>query len=266
MKLNVNLRDELEETRLKDEISNNSKISDTKMLLATNEANRISVLNALGLNSGIKEYVEVKRRSLDREKLENEYGKDIFHIDEIEKLCLKYDLRFLNSKHYNGNITNDLPEKVIEFSQKHNVRVGINNDTWSGDGDKFYILGPRNKFDKNRSKKEKVKDNDPILFYHTDRDYYKVVYAWGNSLSMFRLIKGWRRLNLRNRFLFISSIISLLTVSFFGAIGLNFIGSFLLGIGFAMLISLIFLPWNDGLDYNSNFFTENGWNHRDIHF
>jgi len=264
MDVNVNLRDELVESKVEQETFLNTKISDTKMLLAENESNRIQVLKALGLDDGIKEYEDAKGKSLDREQIEKDYGKDVFHADEIEALCLKYDLRFLNSKWYNGSITSELPDKVVEFAKKHNIRIGVNNDTWSGDGDKFHILAPRDKFKKDRTKKQKANDKDPILFFSTGNGYYKMVYAWGHSLKMFRLLKGWRRKNALNRYIHVCAIISTVFISLLGWAGMAFLCAVALGTGLAALASLIFMPWNDGMSTDSDYFTENGWRSRKI--
>lgn len=262
MDINVNLRDELLESKGEQDAVVNSRISDTKMLLADNEANRIQVLKALGLDEGIQEYEDATRRSLDRKQFEEDYGKDIFHSDEIKALCLKYDLRLLNTKFYNGSITSELPDKVVDFAKKHDVKVGVGGDTWSGDGDKFYILAPRDKFKPDRSKSAKERDKDPILFFATDRGYYKMVYAWGSSLKMFRLLKGWRRRNSRNRYIFVVSLLSTVIVPLLGFAGLALFGSLLIGVAISSLAALIFMPWDEGIDTNSDYYTENGWQTR----
>lgn len=266
MNNDVNLRDELLESQRDQESAMDLEISDTKLLLADNEANRIQVLKALGLDDGIKEYEEAKGRSLDRKKLEEDYGKDIFHLDEIKNLCLKYDLRLLNTRFYNGAITSELPDKVVEFSKEHDIRVGVGGDTWSGDGDKFYILAPREKFRTERTKQSRANDKDPILFFNTGNNHYKMVYAWGHSLKMFRLIKGFRRKNSLNRYLHTLSIIMLLFIPSLGALGMNIYGSFFLGSALAALASLAFMPWDNGIDHRSNYFTENGWKSKSISF
>lgn len=262
----VNLRNELDEARIQTESEINLKISDTKLLLSENEAKKIAVLTALGLDEDIKEYTEAKGKSLDRKKVEDEFGKDVFHSDEIKALCMKYDLKFLESRYYNGNITAALPEKVIEFADKHKLRLGTNNDTWNGDGGNFYILGPREKFKENRTKEERRVDDDPILFYFTKHNHYKMVYAWGNSLSMYRLIKGWKRRSIGNRYAYFVIMFLLFSVPVIGWLGASLWLSLLLGGIFSFGLSLAFIPWDNGPDYKNHFFSKYGWDKQKTNF
>jgi len=257
----INLIDELEDNKNKQENLINSQVSNAKILLAENEANKIAVLKALGLDSEIKVYEEAKGRSIDRKTIEKEFGRDVFHIDEIEKLCIKYDLRFLHTSKYNGSITSDLARKIVDFAKKHELRIGVNGDTWGGDKDKFFILAPRENF---RKEIKPIQDKDPILFFSTGKLLYKVVYSWGYSLRATRLLKGWRKRNARNRFLYVWSLISLLYVSILGFIGAPLWMAFSIGGALAALTSLLFLPWGDGIELDHAYFSEYGWNESPI--
>ncbi len=58
--------------------------------------------------------------SFDFELLET--GK-IYHIDQIQKICIDYRLRFLNSKYFKGEIPQEAISKIKRLEQEHDIEI-----------------------------------------------------------------------------------------------------------------------------------------------
>ncbi|MDT0648358.1 hypothetical protein RM545_16830 [Zunongwangia sp. F260] len=97
----------------------------------------------------------------------------IFHISDIEKICVIYRLRFLSTKYFKGNIPHEAISEIKRLEQQHDTSL-------KG----FKILAP--------SKLFKLKNaDDPLLMAPMGNDYYYLIHKWGNDLSPFRKIFMW---------------------------------------------------------------------------
>jgi hypothetical protein len=98
---------------------------------------------------------------------------NIYHIDQIKKVCIDYRLRFLNTKFFKGKIPTEAISKINELEHKHKSEL-------SG----FKIIAP--------SKMFKLEDkDDPILFAPIGNGYYYLIHKWGNDLHPLRKLLMW---------------------------------------------------------------------------
>ncbi|QLE02330.1 hypothetical protein HX109_12465 [Galbibacter sp. BG1] len=92
----------------------------------------------------------------------------IYHIDQIEKICIDYRLRFLNSKYFKGQIPREAISEIKNLEKSHDTVL-------SG----LKIMAPSKLF-----KLENA--DDPLLFAPIGNDYYYLIHKWGNDLHPLR--------------------------------------------------------------------------------
>ena len=104
----------------------------------------------------------------------------IFHISDIEKICVLYRLRFLSTKYFKGNIPHEAVIEIKRLEEQHQTAL-------KG----FKILAPSKLF-----KLENA--DDPLLMAPIGNDYFYLIHKWGNDLSPFRKILMWPFRTLEN--------------------------------------------------------------------
>lgn len=104
----------------------------------------------------------------------------IYHIAEIQKICIDYRLRFLNSKYFKGKIPPEAISKIKSLERIHDIEI-----------QGFKIIAP--------SKLFKLEDkDDPILFAPIGNDYFYLIHKWGNDLHPLRKYLMWPFKNIIN--------------------------------------------------------------------
>ena len=104
---------------------------------------------------------------LDFDKMET---KNIFHLKNIEKICVKYRLRFLDSNLFKGDYPKNIANIISDIENSHKTKLK-----------NFMIMAP--------SKLFKIKSpDDPLLFVPIGNDYYYLVHKWGNEFNNLRKI------------------------------------------------------------------------------
>lgn len=98
---------------------------------------------------------------------------EIYHIDQIEQICINYRLRFLDSKYFKGKLPYEAISKIKTLEEEHDTSL-------KG----FKIMAPSKLF-----KLENA--DDPLLFVPIGNDYYYLIHKWGNDLSPFRRLMMW---------------------------------------------------------------------------
>lgn len=97
----------------------------------------------------------------------------IFHISDIEKLCINYRLRFLDAKYFKGPFPDEAISKIRYLEKTHQT-------TLKG----FKVVAP--------SKLMKLENaDDPLLFAPIGNDYYYLIHKWGNDLHPLRKVLMW---------------------------------------------------------------------------
>lgn len=157
--MGVNLRTELTAIRSKSSQSHHSDLllGFEKLLEQPTEGERI--LGNLFASDGREE-------SLDFDALDSDR---IYHISAIEKLCIHYRLRFLDSSLFNAPFPVEALDAVKAFEQSQGREI-------KG----FKMIAPAPMF------KLAEKDKDPLLMVPMGGGYYYLLAQWGNDLHPLR--------------------------------------------------------------------------------
>ena len=159
--MGINLLDKLNNIRSKNNEPTNADILEGfKVLLSKpNEGERI--LGNLFSSNGNQENLNFDTLDVNR----------IFHVNDIQKLCIDYRLRFLDSKRFNGTFPSEALDAIKTFEQQQEKEI-------KG----FKMIAPAGMF------KLAEKDKDPLLFVPMGGNYYYLIAQWGNDLHPLRKI------------------------------------------------------------------------------
>ena len=129
------------------------------------------------ISKGLYKAREISHNAFIFDKLETER---IFHITQIQKICIDYRLRFLNSKYFKGKIPPAGISEIKRLERLHGIELGG-----------FKIMAP--------SKLFKLEDkDDPLLFAPIGNGYYYLIHKWGNDLHPMRKLLVWPFKNIVN--------------------------------------------------------------------
>lgn len=104
----------------------------------------------------------------------------IFHLSDIEKLCIDYRLRFLDSNYFKGEIPYEAISRIKTLEKQQQFAI-------KG----FKIVAP--------SKLFKLKNaDDPLMFAPMGNDYFYLIHKWGNDLHPLRKLMMWPFRHLEN--------------------------------------------------------------------
>lgn len=120
----------------------------------------------------------------------------IFHISQIQKICVNYRLRFLDTQYFKGTYPSEVVEEIENLEKKHNTVL-----------DGFKIIAPSKLFRLDKA-------DDPLLFAPMGNGYYYLIHKWGKDLHPLRRIKYWGIKNVENlgiSLFVISFLLTLLT-------------------------------------------------------
>lgn len=118
------------------------------------------------------------------ENLEEEYKGNIFTISQIKKLAEKYNMRFLQSRYYCGEIDTAVIAKLKAFNKETGVEITDGNLQQN-----FYILAPESCFHLERVEVMR-RPPDPALFYKVDDKHYRMIHQWGRDFNLLNRIAG----------------------------------------------------------------------------
>lgn len=98
---------------------------------------------------------------------------NIFNIKQIEKICVDYRLRFLDTKYFKGKYPQEAVDQIKYLENKHETQL-----------DGFKIIAPSKMF-------VLEKADDPLLFAPMGNGYYYLIHKWGNDLHPLRKWLMW---------------------------------------------------------------------------
>ena len=166
-------------------------INEVKLLLENNSHEDARILRGLSNNSQFNRIEKVRGEQIELENLENEYEGKVYKIEQIEKLCVDYRLRFLQSKYYTGSYDVEVSAKIKDFARA--TKSPIDDYTL---GRRFFMMAPAEMFElrdeKYVSKAELRRQADPAIFYQIDEKHFRLIHKWGADFTIFRLIEGFR--------------------------------------------------------------------------
>lgn len=170
------------------------------------------IMRALGTNTNFQRAELSRGNKIELENLEEKFKGKVFTKQVIKELAIKYNLRFLQSKHYCGNLDVEIFAKIKTFNRETGVE--INDESLQRS---YYILAPEECF--NLKKVAKLKhDPDPAIFYQIDEDKYRFIHQWGNDFSIARRIKSLWYASPTSKYFMLSLILMLFISAIVGPI------------------------------------------------
>ena len=157
----TNLETELILERKKFNIENDI-LNDVRLILSENQNRRNAISKELAAESSTNE------NKFDFDLLETN---NIFHLEQIKKVCIDYRLRFLDSHMFKNEIPEEAISKINALEKNHHTIL-----------EGFKIMAPSSTF-------QLKSYDDPLLFAPVGNNYYYLIHKWGNDLSATRKLK-----------------------------------------------------------------------------
>ena len=170
----LNIQQELLKERSKNTYSN-------QLLEALKKIWVESDLKSVKIKDTLSSKNDSSYNSLDFDKMDSN---KIFHEKTIEKICVDYRLRFLDTNYFKGEYPDDLNRIVLNIENEHNTILK-----------NFKIIAPSKLF-KLRS------PDDPLLFVPIGNGYYYLIHKWGNEMKKLRKLLVLPFKNLNNLLIF----------------------------------------------------------------
>jgi hypothetical protein len=191
-----NITTELKTSKEKEviEMNGDSAVKAVLLLEQGDSAEDLRIANALGSSNNIARAQTELGKKMELEKLDGKFAGNVFTVDQIKALAGKYNLRFLRSGLYCGNLDVVAIQKIKEFSRETGTAITDGALKYN-----FFILAPGKCFNLKAIEKVKV-DPDPAIFYKIDDDHYRLIHQWGNDFSIWNRIAGWNWLKPATKF------------------------------------------------------------------
>jgi len=155
----------------------------------------ITEVNSLleeGFQSDIQIQENIKSKRLNSIlDIESFNPKNIYTLEQIRGLCIKYRLRFLDASSFKGEIPYEALLKVKDIQKDLDIEL-------SG----FKIIAPKEMFHL------RDKDSDPILFLQITERHYYFIHKWGGEINRLRSVLAFPFRNIN------SMLISLFAMAF----------------------------------------------------
>lgn len=110
---------------------------------------------------------------------------NLFTHQQIGAICVKYNLRFLDSKYFKADFPYAAFQRIKEFELKYGVKIKS-----------FKIVAPSEMF--------KLEDcnKDPLLFAQLADNKYYLLHQWGNDLVWYRALISYPTKSIYSYFIF----------------------------------------------------------------
>lgn len=154
----VNLEKELLSKRKKFK-SEAAIIAEVKSIFEQNDNDRNLIIDKLQQESS------TKTNQLQFDLLETD---KIFHLEQIQKICIDYRLRFLESDIFKNEIPEEAISKIRMIEKAHNTSL-----------EGFKIIAPSKAF-------HLLNYDDPLLFVPMGNNYYYLIHKWGTEMNPWR--------------------------------------------------------------------------------
>jgi hypothetical protein len=170
----------------------------------------------------------------------------LFSLEQIKNICIRYRLRFLDSKHFKAEYPYEAIQKINAFERENGIKIK-----------NFKIIAPDQLFQLENINK------DPLLFAELGNDKFYLLHKWGNDLEWHRRILSWPLQSFGNFFVVLTAMCiafafvlpsSLMHV--FNPQSEFFLRAWL---SVHMLIAMLGMTFWFGLTFNKTFSSQN-WN------
>lgn len=262
--MKIGLKKELDKVRKKSINSVESIITEANRLLTAGADAEQEALRKAGLNHKKMMVETAQGVEIERKSFEEQYKDHVFTEEEIKNICIKYDLRFLRSEFYRGNLDTQLGSKLKKFIEDH-PEVGNSSDS-------FYIMAPDNCFEliERPAKPFWTIKTDPVLMYKLPKqNKYVYIHKWGRDFTILRRLRGMLLSSLSNMWsvgismwmVILSALFGILYTGFTGEwyqyFHLIWIAAIAVGANYAMLC----IMFKDGENFRQRE-TDRIWNER----
>lgn len=99
---------------------------------------------------------------------------NIYTLESIRSLCLKYRLRFLPSQYYKNEFPLQTIHAIKEIERELNTKI-----------ESYYLLAPAKVFHLEEA------NQDPLLFIPLSNGNFYLAHQWGHDLAWYRQIFAW---------------------------------------------------------------------------
>jgi hypothetical protein len=126
------------------------------------------------------------KQLLDVEDIVESDQENIFTLNQIKAICLKYNLRFLDSSYFKSEFPYEAITKVKDFEAKYKVKIK-----------NFKVIAPAEVF--------KLEDcnKDPLLFAQLADNRYYLIHQWGSDLAWYRALVSYPTKSIYSYFIFL---------------------------------------------------------------
>lgn len=174
----VNLKKEL----IRERIRQQQIMNEVHDLLQAGERRDQDVLKRL-TGAGVEHGSPLTLIEEDRER--------IFSIQEIRQTCIRYRLRFLDTRFFRSEFPYEAVQKIKEFEDRYGLQIA-----------QFRIAAPDHVF-----KLENI-HKDPLLFAELADGRYYLIHQWGEDLAWYKRYLLWPLQSLK------TFLLTVLTASF----------------------------------------------------
>jgi len=183
-RIGVDLEKALERERRKDELNSpDETLAAFRQMIEVDDQLDQEILNRIfGEHKHLQDQINIDQLEPNR----------IYSAAQIKKLCTRYRLRFLDSKHFKGELPYEAISKIKALQKSQDIEL-------SG----FKMIAPAPMFNL------KNKDKDPLLMLPLGGDRYYLIHKWGNDLHPLRALLVWPFRNFKSL---------LITVALFAAL------------------------------------------------
>jgi hypothetical protein len=164
----------IEKELLKEKDRSDSLLNEVNGILDTAEKKEQEILSRLEGNTLNLQEIELDQ--VDSTK--------VFSTRDIKSICIRYRLRFLDTRYYKAEFPYEAIQKINAFEKKYRVRV-----------EGFKIVAPDSVFELEDVNK------DPLLFAQVSANRYFLLHKWGNDLAWYRSIMSFPLRNIYSYFL-----------------------------------------------------------------
>lgn len=160
----LDIKQELEKHKTKSEARENKLLAEARELLEHGQKLDEDVLKRLKASDEDKALSKLK---------EIEPG-NIYSIETIERICIRYRLRFLDTQYFKPEFPYEALIKIKAIESANETKI-----------EKFRIIAPGEAFNLEDVNK------DPLLFAELADGRYYLLHKWGKDLSWIRRIITW---------------------------------------------------------------------------
>ena len=171
-------------TEVATKMQQDSAVKSVLLLQESSSLEDIRIATALGSKHNISRAQDKLGHKINLENLDQKYAGNVFTRAQIKKLAGKYNMRFLHSDRYCGNLDLEVIQKLKAFSKETGVEITDGNLKYN-----FLILAPENCFHLDKVERMR-KDPDPAIFYKIDEGHYRLIHQWGSDFNIFNRIAG----------------------------------------------------------------------------